>query len=94
MTNLRDQGVLDSITALKLTNDELPSNSQLRLNVTLDNILATTPSTKATLANDITYLSYTLPNANSVPVMLVTPPIQTPLTLTPTLEPSSVRKMT
>ncbi len=66
MTNLRDQGVLDSITALKLTTTTLPSSNQLRLNVTLDNILATTPSTKATLANDITYLSYILPNTNSV----------------------------
>ena len=66
MTNLQQQGVLDNITALKLTNDELPSSSQLRLNVALDNILATTPSTKATLANDITYLSYTLPNANTI----------------------------
>ena len=66
MTSLQQQGVLDSITALKLTNDELPSNSQLRLNVALDNILATTPSTKATLANDITYLSYALPNANTI----------------------------
>ena len=58
MTNLQQQGILDSITALKLTTTTLPSSSQLRLNVTLDNILATTPSTKATLANDITYLSY------------------------------------
>ena len=66
MTNLQQQGVLDSITALKLTSDELPSSNQLRLNVTLDNILATTPSTKATLANDITYLSYTLPNTNTI----------------------------
>ena len=66
MTNLRDQGVLDSITALKLTTTTLPSSNQLRLNVTLDNILATTPSTKATLANDITYLSYALPNANTI----------------------------
>lgn len=66
MTNLQQQGVLDSITALKLTTTTLPSSSQLRLNVTLDNILATTPSTKATLANDITYLSYTLPNANTI----------------------------
>ncbi len=58
MTNLQQQGVLDSITALKLTTTTLPSSNQLRLNVTLDNILATTPSTKATLANDIIYLSY------------------------------------
>ena len=66
MTNLQQQGVLDSITALKLTTTTLSSSSQLRLNVTLDNILATTPGTKATLANDISYLSYTLPNTNSV----------------------------
>ena len=66
MTNLQQQGVLDSITALKLTTTTLPSSSSLKLNVALDNILATTPSTKATLANDITYLSYTLPNANTI----------------------------
>ena len=66
MTNLRDQGILDSITALKLTTTTLSSSSQLRLNVTLDNILATTPSSKAILANDITYLSYSLPDANSI----------------------------
>ena len=58
MTNLRDQGVLDSITALKLTTTTLPSSSSLKLNVALDNILATTPGSEATLANDITYLSY------------------------------------
>ena len=66
MTNLQDQGILDSITALKLTTTTLPSSSSLKLNVTLDNILATTPGSKATLANDITYLSYSLPNANSI----------------------------
>ena len=54
------------ITALKLTTTTLSSSSQLRLNVTLDNILATTPSSKAILANDITYLSYSLPDANSI----------------------------
>ncbi len=58
MTNLQDQGILDSITALKLTTTTLPSSSSLKLNVTLDNILATTPGSEATLANDITYLSY------------------------------------
>ena len=58
MTNLQDQGILDSITALKLTTTTLPSSSSLKLNLTLDNILATTPGSEATLANDITYLSY------------------------------------
>lgn len=66
MTNLQDQGILDSITALKLTTTTLPSSSSLKLNVTLDNILATTPGSEATLANDITYLSYSLPDANSI----------------------------
>ena len=66
MTNLQDQGILDSITALKLTTTTLPSSSSLKLNVTLDNILANTPGSEATLANDITYLSYTLPNANTI----------------------------
>ena len=58
MTNLQNQGILDSITALKLTTTTLPSSSSLKLNVTLDNILATTPGSEATLANDITYLAY------------------------------------
>ena len=43
MANLQQQGVLDGITALKLTTNVLPSGSQLKLTLTLDNILATTP---------------------------------------------------
>ena len=51
MTNLQDQGILDSITALKLTTTTLPSSSSLKLNVTLDNILANTTSNNSLNSN-------------------------------------------
>lgn len=56
MTKLEEEGT--SIAALKLTTTTLPSGSKLNLEVTLDNILATTPGAQAKLASDITYLTY------------------------------------
>ncbi len=63
MTELEDEGT--SITALKLTSTTLPSGSKLNLEVTLDNILATTPGAQAKLASDITYLTYST-ESNSI----------------------------
>ena len=53
--------IASSMTAIKLVSSELASDGRLKLNMTLDNILAATPGGRATLGNDITYLAYTNP---------------------------------
>lgn len=53
--------IANAMTAIKLVSPELASEGRLKLNMTLDNILAATPGGRATLGNDITYLAYTNP---------------------------------